>query len=69
LNNLGGMDQPDNSVDFKCVFDAIRIADRSEALKAGQPEEGRNAAVDEPFLTQTGKKIMEQVLGKSVIRP
>jgi len=69
LNNFGGMDRPDNSVDFKCVFDAIRIADLSEALKAGQPEDGRNAAVDEPLLTQTGKRMMEQVLDESVVRP
>jgi len=69
LNNLGGTGPPDNSVNFKCVFDAIRIADLGEALKAGQPENDRNEAFDEPLLTQTGKKMMEQVLHESAVRP
>jgi hypothetical protein len=69
LNNLGGMGRPDNSVNFECVFDAIRIADLSEALKGGQPEGGGNAAADEPLLTQTGKEILEQVLDESAVRP
>ncbi|MFZ0932386.1 MAG: hypothetical protein WAN11_27550 [Syntrophobacteraceae bacterium] len=68
LNNLGDMDRLDNSVNFKCVFDAVRIADLGEALKAGQPEDAGNAAVDGPFLTQTGKKMMEQVLDESSSR-
>ncbi len=69
LKNLGCTGQPDNSVNFKCVFDAIRIADLSGALKAGQPENGSGAAFDEPFLTQTGKKMMEQVLEEGTARP
>ena len=44
LNNLGVMDPPDNSVNFKCVFDAIQIANLSEALKAGQPEDGKECS-------------------------
>jgi hypothetical protein len=69
LNNLGVMDPPDNSVNFKCVFDAVQIADLSEALKAGQPEDAMNAAVDGPFLTKTGKKMMEQITDDSAVRP
>ncbi len=69
LNKLGGADQPDDSVDFKCVVDAIRIAEMSEALKAGQLDNGGNASFDEALLTQTGKKMMEQVLGESAVRP
>lgn len=69
LNNLGGAGGPDNSVNFKCVFDAIRIADLIEALKAGRPEDGRSAAFGEPLLTQTGKKMMEQILDESAARP
>jgi hypothetical protein len=65
LNSLGGAGRPDNSADFKCVFDAIRIADLREALMAGRPEDGRNAAFEEAFLTQTGKKMMQQVLVES----
>ncbi len=69
LNNLGAAGRPDNSVNFKCVFDAIRIADLTEALKTRQPQDGRNAAFDEPFLTQTGEKMMQQVLDESAVRP
>ncbi len=68
LNNLGGSGRPDDSVNFKCVFDAIQIADLAEALKAGQPEGGRSGALDEPLLTQTGKTLMEQVLDESGLR-
>lgn len=69
LNNLGGTGPRDNSVNFKCVFDAIRIADLTEAIKAGQPEKDRNAALDEPCLSETGKKMMQQALNESAVRP
>ena len=68
LNNLGAAGGPDNSVNFKCVFDAIRIADLTEALKTREPPDGRNVAFDEPFLTQTGEKMMQQVLNESAVR-
>jgi hypothetical protein len=68
LNNLGAEGRPDNSVNFKCVFDAIRIADLTEAFKAGQPEDGSNAALDQPLLTQTGEKIRQQVLDESAVK-
>jgi hypothetical protein len=69
LNNLGAAGRPDNSVNFKSVFDAIRIADLTEALKTRQPRDGGNAACDEPLLTQTGEKIRQQVLDESAVRP
>jgi len=69
LNNLGAAGRPDNSVNFKSVFDAIRIADLTEALKTRQPRNGGNAACDEPLLTQTGEKIRQQVLDESAVRP
>ena len=69
LNNLGAAGGPDNSVNFKCVFDAIRIADLTETLKTRQPRDGRNAAFDEPLLTQTGEKMMQQVLDESAVQP
>jgi len=69
LNNLGAEGRPDNSVNFKCVFDAIRIADLTEALKTRQPRDGRKAAFDGPLLTQTGEKMMQQVLDESAVRP
>jgi hypothetical protein len=64
LKNLDGSGQPDDSVNFKCVFDAIRIADLDIALKTAKPDSVRNWA-DELFLTQTGQTIMGQVLEES----
>ncbi len=69
LNNLGAEGRPDNSVNFNCVFDAIRIADLTEALKTRQPIDGGNSAFDEPLLTQTAEKIRQQVLDESAVRP
>jgi len=61
LNNLAGTGRPDDSVNFKCVFDAILIVEESEALKAGASESGVNAALDKYLLTLTGRTIMKEL--------
>ena len=50
LNSLGAKRTADGN-NFKCVYDAIRIADLAEALKDRSPQAG-NSATDESFLTQ-----------------
>jgi len=62
LNNLGRAARPDDSVNFKCVFDAILIAEQSEALKARGLGRGASAAFDKNLLTNTGRRIMEEVI-------
>ncbi len=57
----------ENSVNFRCVHDAIRIADLAEALK-GKPALTGNEAFDEPFLTGTGRVILTEVLDQSSSR-
>jgi DNA-directed RNA polymerase subunit RPC12/RpoP len=52
---------------FKCVYDAIRIADLAAAFKAQSPQAG-NSAMDEPLLTQTGKNMMKEIVDQSTIR-
>jgi len=64
LTRLGASGRLDASLNFKCVSDAIRIADLEAELKTGKPEGPWNGA-DELPLTQTGQKIMEKVLEES----
>lgn len=58
LMNPGGQG---DSVNLRCVSDAIRIAEAAEAIKSGQPE-NRSAAVAEPLFTEAGRKLLEEVL-------
>ena len=67
LNYLGAKRPPDDSTNFKCVYDAIRIADLAEALKA-EPLQAGNSAMDEPLLTQTGKNMIREVMDQSSVR-
>ena len=55
-----------NSINFKCVCDAIRIADLAEALKA-EPLQAGNSAMDEPLLTQTGKNMIREIMDQSSV--
>ena len=63
LNSLGAK-RPADENNFKCVYDAIRIADLAEALKAQSPQAG-NSAMDGPLLTQTGKNMMKEIVDQS----
>jgi hypothetical protein len=62
LSNLGGTGRPDDSVNFKCVFDAILVAKLSEALRTGAFDNGMNAASDKHLLTRTGRRIMQEIV-------
>lgn len=65
LTNLGGPARQDDSVNFKCVFDAMLIAELTEALKTGEDSgAAANAALVKLVLTETGKSIMEQLMSK-----
>ena len=66
LNSLGAK-RPADGNNFKCVYDAIRIADLAEALKGQLPQAG-NSATDESFLTQTGKSMMKEIVDQSSLR-
>jgi DNA-directed RNA polymerase subunit RPC12/RpoP len=61
LLNLQGSKREDDLANFKCVRDAIRIAEGLEALKGGADAPGI-----EMFLTQTGKKLMEQAVSANI---
>lgn len=67
LNNLDDTGRLDESANFKCVFDAVQIAEAAEAIKAGLPQGGINTALDRLFLTQTAERIMEQVLEQNTV--
>jgi len=60
LNSLGAK-SPADEKNFKCLYDAIRIADLAEAIKTQSPQAG-NSAMDESLLTQTGKKMMKEIV-------
>ncbi|MGC9197078.1 MAG: phosphohydrolase, partial [Syntrophobacteraceae bacterium] len=60
LLNLQGGKREEDLANFKCVRDAVRIAEVIDALKAGADAPG-SAEVSTLF-TQTGKKLMEQVV-------
>jgi hypothetical protein len=65
LNNLDKTGGPDDWANFKCVFDAVQIADTIETLKAGRCEGIGDKAFERALLTGTGRKIMEQILEQS----
>lgn len=65
LGSLGGSGaRRDDSAGFRCVSDAVRIAEAAEAVKAGRrpPGSGGNAPGDGALFTPEGGKIMKQVL-------
>ena len=66
LNSLGAKSLADEN-NFKCVYDAIRIADFAAAFKAQSPQAG-DSAMDGPLLTQTGKNMMKEIADQSTIR-
>ncbi len=66
LNSLGAKSLPDEN-NFKCVYDAVRIADVAEALKTQLLQAG-DSAMDEPLLTQTGKNMMKEIVDQSAVR-
>jgi hypothetical protein len=66
LNSLGAGSLTDEN-NFKCVYDAIRIADFAAAFKAQSPQAG-DSAMDGPLLTQTGKNMMKEIADQSTIR-
>jgi hypothetical protein len=63
LNSLDAKSLADGN-NFKCVYDAICIADLAEALKARSPEAG-NSGMDEPLLTRTGKNMTKEIVDQS----
>ena len=62
LRNPTGRDHGDDSANFKCVSDAVRIAEAVEALKSGQTAGAGNGVEAKALFTETGRKLMEQVL-------
>ncbi len=64
LVNLQGGKREEDLSNFKCVRDAVKIAETLEALKAGADAPGFSEV--ETLLTQTGKKLLEQVLSANV---
>lgn len=67
LSNPGGPNGQDDSANFKCVSDAVRIAEAVEALKSGQTAGTESGADAKPLFTQTGRKLMEQVLSENPV--
>ncbi|SPF44489.1 putative HD superfamily hydrolase [Syntrophobacter sp. SbD1] len=68
LKNLNGGGRGNDSANFRCVFDAILIAELAEGLKAGQCGTGSDAATGEALLTLTGKGILQEVCNDSQFR-
>lgn len=64
LSNPEGPDRKDDLTNFKCVADAVRIAEAVEALKNGQTAGTAEPADPKPLFTETGRKLMEQVLNE-----
>jgi len=64
LANLGGSV---NSASFRCVSDAVRIANAAEAIKAGGHDEAWITDLN-GFLTRAGKEIMERVISEITVR-
>jgi DNA-directed RNA polymerase subunit RPC12/RpoP len=62
LNGLAGSSRPDDSINFKCIFDAILIARQSETLKTANSATGANAVPDKHLLTGTGRRIIEEIM-------
>jgi hypothetical protein len=62
LSNLGGTDRAEDSVDFRCVFDAVLIAVSSERLKAARHNKEMKIAPERFLLTPTGRSIMETLM-------
>jgi len=58
---------PDDSLSFKVVFDADRIVNMEEAIKAAETEEQRAALIQrirgKPFLTVAGQEVARRALG------
>jgi hypothetical protein len=65
LNNLGDTDQKCDSINFKCVSDAILIAQLSESLKAAGSGKGAIRFYDDKaLLTLTGRRIVEEIMAE-----
>jgi DNA-directed RNA polymerase subunit RPC12/RpoP/chorismate mutase len=58
---------PDDSLSFKVVYDADRIVNMEEALKAAETEDQRQSLLqrirEKPFLTAAGQEVAGRVLG------
>ena len=65
LRNPTGRNGGDDSANFKCVSDAVRIAEAVEARKGGRTAGVQSGGEAKSLLTETGRKLMEQVLSKS----
>jgi hypothetical protein len=61
LSNPEGPERKDDWANFKCVRDAIRIAEAVEAVKSGKTEGTAGSTGTQELYTETGRKLMETV--------
>ncbi|MDR3556878.1 MAG: hypothetical protein P4L55_19160 [Syntrophobacteraceae bacterium] len=61
LSNAEGPERKDDWANFKCVRDAIRIAEAVEAVKSGKTAETAGSASTKELYTETGRKLMAAV--------